>query len=94
VRLHIDSAVEDTGPLVGVEGRIVVVANPAHSAQVVSNNEGLSCAQSVEHGLATGGKGAGLDGIRLERRLLNSRGKVLVGRVANVSDVTSNSSRK
>jgi hypothetical protein len=34
--LHVDGAVEYAGPLVGVEGRVVIVADVAHRAQIVA----------------------------------------------------------
>ena len=37
VQLHVDGAVEDAGPLVGVEGGVVVVADPHHRPQVVAD---------------------------------------------------------
>ena len=36
--LHVDGAVEYAGPLVGVEGRVVIVADVAHRAQIVAAN--------------------------------------------------------
>ena len=37
IALHVDGGVEDAGPLVGVEGGVVVVADPAHCAEVVAH---------------------------------------------------------
>ena len=85
--LHVDGAVEDAGPLVGVEGRVVVVPNVANSTQVIADDESHRGTQSVEHRLAAGRQGAGLDGIRLNRRLLHARRKVLVWRVPHVTVV-------
>ena len=34
--LHVDGAVEYAGPLVGVEGRVVIVADIAHRTQIVA----------------------------------------------------------
>jgi hypothetical protein len=53
--LHVDGGVEDAGPLVGVEGGVVVVADPAHRAQVVAHHEGHGRAEGIEHGLAARG---------------------------------------
>mmetsp|Transcript_46466 Transcript_46466/g.123324 ORF Transcript_46466/g.123324 Transcript_46466/m.123324 type:complete len:216 (-) Transcript_46466:112-759(-) len=73
------------GPLVGVEGGIVVVADPAHGAEIISDHKGDSGAQSVEHGLATGGDGASVDSIGLDRGLLNAGRKELIGSVAYIA---------
>jgi len=34
--LHVDGAMEYAGPLVGVEGRVVIVADIAHRTQIVA----------------------------------------------------------
>ena len=59
--LHVDGAVQDAGPLVGVERGVVVVADVAHGAEVVADDERHGRAERVEHRLAAGGQRPRLD---------------------------------
>ena len=70
-----------------MEGRVVVVADPDHGTQVIADHERHSGTQGVEHRLAARRQRAGLDGIGLDRRLLDARGEVLVRRVTYVTVV-------
>ena len=47
VELHVDGAVQNPSPLVGMEGSVVVVADVAHRTQVVADNERDGGTQSV-----------------------------------------------
>mmetsp|Transcript_10919 Transcript_10919/g.25685 ORF Transcript_10919/g.25685 Transcript_10919/m.25685 type:complete len:247 (-) Transcript_10919:2-742(-) len=70
-----------------MERSVVVVPHVAHRAEIVADNKRNGRSQGVEHRLAAGGQRAGLDRVRLNRRLLDAGRQVLKRRVTAVTVV-------